>query len=302
MSSKVAKAVTDKVLDMLEQGLVPWERPWDASVGMPTNAVSGKVYRGSNLFMLSWHAMEHNCESNLFATPKQVNDLGGFIKRGAKVAWVHFWKQWTKPHDDANCKLDDDGNCICEDQRFWVIKAYKVLNLSQCSGLERYVAPNTNNGRLPRNNGKPIDKAEMIANGYQGAPVVIHGGNRACYTPSLDKVNMPKQETFKTMEEYYSTLFHELTHSTGHPTRLNRKGIATCTTFGSPEYSREELVAEMGAAMLSTFCNIEHATLNNSAAYIQGWLKALKKDTKAVLVAGAQAHKAMEHILGTGAE
>ena len=299
MSSKIAKTVTDTVISLLEQGTVPWEKPWDSTQGMMRNAVTGKEYRGSNQFMLNIHALQFNCNSNYWATPKQVNDIGGSIARGAKMGWVTFWKPWTAPHDDAKCLQDDKGNCICDDRVVWIIRAYKVVNLSQTTGLSQYDPPGERDRQKKARNNKPIDSAESIVKGYKDAPTVRHGGSVACYQPSIDKVSMPDKQAFKGMEEYYSTLFHEFTHSTGHESRLNRKGITACTTFGTPEYSREELIAEMGAAMLSMTCGISHKTLNNSASYIASWIKVLKRDPKAVLVAGSAAHKAIDYILGT---
>ena len=145
---------------------------------------------------------------------------------------------------------------------------------------------------------QPIEEAEQVATKYQGQIEVIHGGSRAYYQPSNDWIRMPEKETFDDAEEYYSTLFHEFTHSTGHKTRLNRPGITEAHYFGDEIYSKEELIAEMGAAMLSGVVGIENKTIKNSASYIQSWLGKLKEDRKLVVHAAAAAQRAADFILG----
>jgi antirestriction protein ArdC len=133
-------------------------------------------------------------------------------------------------------------------------------------------------------------------------PEIRHGGGRACYLPSVDRVEMPRAETFRSGQDYYSVLFHELTHSTGHASRLDRKGVGSSdgewSSFGSTPYAREELVAEMGAAFLAGHAGIVERTIDNSAAYVASWLQRLKEDTKLVVQAAAQAQKAADFILG----
>jgi len=143
----------------------------------------------------------------------------------------------------------------------------------------------------------PIEKAEQIILGMPLKPDIYHAGNKACYNPSKDAIHLPNQQTFHMPEEYYCTAFHELIHSTGHTSRIGRKSILEPTYFGSHEYSKEELVAEMGAAFLCGYAGIEQKTIENSAAYIQGWLKVLKKDKTMLVHAAAQAQKAADYIL-----
>ena len=143
----------------------------------------------------------------------------------------------------------------------------------------------------------PIESCEQVVTAWLDKPTIQHGSNRACYSKSLDLVQMPDRVSFESAEEYYSTLFHELTHSTGHPRRLNRSTLATFERFGDEKYSAEELVAEMGAAFLCGLTGIENKTIRNSAAYLHSWLGMLKQDSRLVLIAAGQAQKAADMIL-----
>ena len=293
MANDVAKSIpariTEQILAKLDNGVVPWERPWDPAVGRPANAVTGKPYRGANIFILSAHADYYGCESPLWATPKQINDLGGSIRRGAKVAWVHFWNLWTpKPKDE------DD-----EPEARWIVKAFRAINLSQTVGLEGYEAPAHKGAAHIAREHTPIAKAEAIVAGYKGKPPIrTSSDGRAFYNYMSDYVSIPPANAFRDSEHYYSVLFHELTHSTGHPDRLARKSIVEAAPFGTPHYGREELIAEMGAAMLSAVAGIEHATLNTSAGYLNSWREKIGEDKRAIVTAGAQAQKAVDLILG----
>ena len=176
-----------------------------------------------------------------------------------------------------------------------MLRYYSVFNVEQCEGLKMPVE-NTDDAPLEFN---PIEAAEAIVNGYEGKPTIKETEKaRAYYSPGLDYIHMPKRETFHSVEEFYSTLFHELTHSTGHENRLKREGIIGMHYFGDAVYSREELVAEFGAAFLCGHAGIENVTLDNSAAYIQSWLKVLKNNKQWLVIAAAQAQKAAEHVLG----
>jgi antirestriction protein ArdC len=172
-----------------------------------------------------------------------------------------------------------------------MLRYYRVFNLDQVTRIKK---PDI--GGLPAF--QPIKEAEEISAKYQAQIEVIHRGNRAFYRPSTDSVHMPERETFDNPESYYSTLFHEFTHSTGHESRLNRNGIVETHFFGDEIYSKEELVAEMGAAMLCGIVGIENKTIRNSASYIQSWLGKLRDDKKLVVYAAAAAQKAADFILG----
>lgn len=144
----------------------------------------------------------------------------------------------------------------------------------------------------------PVEKAEAIISGYTNPPKITHAPGGAWYKAGVDQVNVPKKNEFKDVNKYYSTIFHELVHSTGHKQRLKRDGIANTSFFESLTYSKEELVAEIGASFLCAMAGIDNTTLDNSAAYIQGWLGVLKDDPKMVVHASQQAQKAADWILG----
>ena len=182
---------------------------------------------------------------------------------------------------------------------FFIARAYRVVNVDQCQGpgIDRFREKHAVEGP-PQKDNDPIAGCEQIVAGMPSPPAIRHGGNRACYWPGIDQISMPKRETFVSSEAYYSALYHELCHSTGHPDRLNRKTLVAGAPFRSPIYSREELTAEMGAAFLCAQAGIDDPTIENSAAYLQGWLKYLSSDPKALLVAGAQAQKAADYVQG----
>ena len=180
-----------------------------------------------------------------------------------------------------------------------IIRAYRVVNCAQCEGPGIDAFRDRHPDETPlRNDNDAIAACDAIVAGMPNPPSIRFGGDRAFYRQWTDEVHMPKREAFVSSEEFYSTLLHELVHSTGHRERLNRKTLTDGTPFGSPTYTREELVAEMGAAFLCAEAGIEDPTIDNSAAYIAGWLSFLRSDPKALVVAGAQAQKAADHVLG----
>ena len=293
----VYERVTERVTELLEQGVVPWQKPWHAKVGPPRNGVSGRYYRGLNVFMLS-HA---GFESPWWFTPRQVNDLGGHIIKGEKVSWIHFFKPWLPKGDSADEPLEvdtDEVEISTRRRTVLICRAYRVVNLDQIAGpgADKFRAKHPTVER-PANN-DPIAGCESIVAGMPDPPAIRYGGDRACYWPAMDQISMPRREAFRSSEAFYATTFHELSHSTGHPDRLNRSTLVAGAPFGSPVYSLEELVAEMGAAFLCAEAGITDPTIQNSASYIAGWLKYVKSDPKALIVAGAQAQKAADHVLG----
>ena len=273
-------------------------------VGRPRNGVTGRYYRGLNVFMLS--AMGYG--SPWWFTPKQVNSLsgGGHIRKGERVSWVQFWKPWIPKTSEIEDSELDEAEIEGSGSRrkvYMIVRAYRVVNLDQCEGpgVDKFREKHPEREH-EGNDVQSISACEDIVKGMPEGPLIRHGGSRACYWPAIDVVHMPPKRSFESAEGYYSVVFHELTHSTGHEKRLNRKTLVAGAPFGSPTYSREELVAEMGAAFLCATAGISDPTLDNSAAYIGGWLKYLKSDPKALLVAGAQAQKAADLILGWAGE
>ena len=278
--SKVYQIISDRVMGLLEEGTPPWRRPWGGEFRFPRNMISGKDYRGINVFLLS--AMGY--ESPFWLTFKQAQSLGGSVRKGEKSVPVVFWKEW-----------ETEDRKIGESVKVPVLRYFSAFNLCQCEGIPDDKIPDEQ--RTVHEN-DPIDRCETVVSEMQRRPEISHGFRRAAYRPQLDTVYMPSIESFDGSPEYYGTLFHELGHATGHESRLNRKGITELAAFGSQDYGKEELVAEMTAAFLCGHCGIDTVTLENQAAYVSGWLRTIKQDAKLVVTAAAQAQKAADFILG----
>jgi antirestriction protein ArdC len=275
----VYSIITERIIAQLEEGTVPWRKPWKAqNGGNPANFGSRKTYRGINWFLLSFSP--YSCP--FWLTYKQAAEIGGNVRKGEKGTPVVFWN-WV----DSKTEKDASG----KPKKIPFLKHYTVFNVEQCDGINW--TPEVIEGA----EFNPIAEAESIVKSMPRAPALAHGGDRAYYRPSTDSVQMPTPETFDTAGNYYSTLFHELAHATGHESRLNRKGVAEVAAFGGETYAKEELVAEMGAAFLCAVSGIDN-TLPASASYIQGWLKQLKEDAKLVIHAAAQGQRAADYILG----
>jgi len=276
--SNTYEIVTDAIIKQLESGVAPWRKPWHT--GMPANLVSKKEYRGINVFLLGFQGYG----SRYWLTYRQAQTLGGNVKKGERGSKVVFWKI-----DEYEKKNKETGES--ENRKSILLRYFTVFNLEQCEGIK---SPDT---RLVVH---PIEQCESIVRSMPTPPKLVQEA-QACYRPSADTVGMPARSAFTSAEEYYSTFFHELTHSTGHPSRLGREGIMEHHPFGSEDYSKEELVAEMGAAMLCGVAGIESRTLDNSAAYLQSWITKLKSDSRLVVSAASQAQKAADYILAKGA-
>jgi antirestriction protein ArdC len=258
---------------------------------MPRNAVSKRQYRGINVFILA----SQSYGSPYWLTYKEAVRLGGHVCKGEHATPIIFWK-WIAREVEK-----DDGTLT--EKHFPFIRYYNVFNAEQTEGCR----PPSDS--VVEGEGKafdPIAACEAIyANMpnrpelYHGATEsILHGGKlEAYYSPSADRVVMPRREAFDSPEFYYSVLFHELTHSTGSKSRLNRETLTQAVKFGDTNYSREELVAEMGASILSGHTGIEQITLQNSAAYMASWIRALKGDPRLAIIAAANAQKAVDYIL-----
>ena len=276
----VYKLVTDRIIEPLEKGTVPWQRPW-RTAGIPRNAITGRPYKGLNALMLACLGYEQN----LFLTYSQVNkELKGRIKQGEHGHVITWWKS-NKPKE---------GEVQTEDKAKAYLRYYTVFNISQCEGIpEGFVIPQREEIELPA--------CEDIVKNMPQCPEIKHKSHPAFYHPIDDFINMPKRNAFNSDAAYYSTLFHELVHSTGHYSRLRRKDLIEMSEFGSEPYSHEELVAEIGTCFLQSVTGIE-SEFQNSAGYIQGWLSALKNDKRFILSASAMAQKAIDFILNISAE
>jgi antirestriction protein ArdC len=272
-NAQIYEAVTARIIECLEKGVVPWRKPW--GVAAPRNLSSGHVYRGINQMLLSCAAYA----SPYWMTLRQANELGGRVKAGERSTPIVFWKIYD--HELRNGEIE---------KRFF-LKRFFVFNAEQTQGI--YI-PKLQEPRSI----DPLDDCEAIVQAYENGPMIEHGGDRACYIPALDRVKMPSRNAFSSSAEYYSTLFHELVHSTGADWRLKRKAMTSAGFIASHAYSYEELIAECGAAFLCAQAGIAPQTLDNSAAYIGHWIKALKNEPQWVVMASAQAAKAADLIMG----
>lgn len=268
--------VTEKIIAKMEEGIVPWVRPWNMLP--PVNAVSKKKYKGINFLLLS---MSEYTDAR-WLTYKQAQSLGGSVKKGEKSTQVIFWKMLEVPREDS------DAMKILP-----LLRYYSVFNAEQCEGLQ---IPSTKEYMRLRDNEEHIEADAIIA-AMPNPPKIEHGGSRACYFPQQDLVKLPARDSFRSSEAYYAIKFHELVHSTGHQTRLKRPGITDWATFGDSLYSQEELVAELGAAFLCAIAGIDNTTEDTQrAAYIGGWLKALKNDKRMIVTAASAAQKAVNYV------
>lgn len=266
----VAEIVTNTIIKKLESGVIPWHRPWQG--GESVNYVTQKPYRGINRLLL---------DGGEYLTFQQIQERKGHIKKGAKSHIVVFYKP---------LQITDEDTDEIKDIR--LLRYYRVFSLADVEGIDskQTITPNQNCS---------IEACQKVIDDYvskSGITFTAKTSSHAYYSPSNDTVTVPKLEQFESSQEYYATAFHELMHSTGHKSRLNR--LSQTAHFGNNEYSREELTAEIGSAILCNHTGIDNAAVtDNSAAYIQSWLKALKGDANMVLVAAAKAEKAAEYIL-----
>lgn len=279
-SDDIYVQVTDRIVTALEEGTVPWRRPWAAGADSHRNPVSGTVYRGINPFLLELTGIDRGYSDPQWLTFKQAKTRGGSVRKGEKSTLVVFWKMLRG--------IDRETG---EERTLPLLRHYRVFNVEQVDGID-WPTPEE------REPFEPIDQCAGIVAGMPNAPTIKHGGNAACYVPAWDLVQLPQPDAFLSAEGYYATTFHELAHATGHASRLNRDELASSHAFGDAVYSREELTAEMASAMLCGVTGISPAVVDNSAAYIKGWLRALKDDRKMLVSAAGRAQRAADYIRG----
>ena len=298
MKFDIYEEVTNRIIQQLTQGIIPWRKPWRMSGvsikgetdlrKLAFNRVTKTAYSALNQMLLS--------RAGEYASFKQWQDLGGKVKKGAKAEIVVFWKWLESTTKDTTT---DEEKLV----KIPYLRYYQVFHIEDVDGVEplkfeEVKAPDETTF-------EPEAQAEELINEYcEREEIEIRfGGNSAFYAPRLDYIQLPERFQFgKKAGEFYSTAFHEIVHSTGHEERLDR--LNNCSGFGSDSYSKEELVAEIGAAGLLNLLNIEtESTFTNSVAYIQSWIKALRNDTKMIVQASSKAEKAVRYIIiGTAEE
>ncbi len=292
MASNVYEIVTERILKELETGTLPWRQPWRTMA--PANMASRKPYRGVNVWLLQFSRRS----SPYWGTFDQAKAAGGSVKRGEKASLVVFYRQYAreaKPGDGGTVRELEDGRLVKET---WVLRYYNVFNVEQMDLPDKVRATLEPAARTT----PPLEEAERIIRGMPNPPALRFGGDRACYHPIDDAILMPHRNAFENAETYYDTLFHEEVHATGHASRLDRPGITEgAAAFGSETYSKEELVAELGAAFLCGTAGIEQQTLQNSAAYIRNWSERLRADSRLIVTAASAAQRSADYILGHGA-
>lgn len=287
--------VTDRIIEELEKGVIPWHKPWTGVAladGGAVNYVSRKPYSFLNQMLLG--------RSGEYLTFKQVKELGGSVKKGAESQMVVFFtklkttKKVTTP----------EGEEKEEEKLIPYLRYYRVFHLDDCTGIESKIKVDEAGEAQPENTLQPIEQAEAIVDGYvsrENSPKFVNNkpSDQAFYSPVLDKVVVPMLSQYQVTEEYYSTTFHELVHSTMKKSRCDRTAENKMASFGSANYSREELVAELGSAMLCNVSGLDcEKAFKNSVAYIQSWLRQLKNDNKMIVWAASRAEKASKYIKG----
>jgi len=289
--ANVYDAITERIIDALEAGRIPWKKEWRTSgksSGLPYNLVSKQPYRGANVFSL----LCSGYSSSGWCTYKQAQALGYNVRKGEKSSPVIFWKFPAK----ADKTSSPDASTSTDDKRSAPFaRLYHVFNIEQLDGVP---------SELPFTDAvtfDPIAECEAVTAAFMASashPSLAHGGDSAHFNISRDHVQMPNRETFNSAGGYYATLFHEFAHSTGIKSRCDRAELQARTGFGSEEYSKEELTAEFAAAFLcaETGCSNEERIFN-SVAYIQGWISKLKNDKQMAVQAAQRAQKAADFIL-----
>jgi antirestriction protein ArdC len=270
--------ITDKIIALLEQKTVPWRKSW-TSAGVPKNLLTKRSYSGVNLLLLSVYGFEHN----LFLTFNQIKTIGASVKKGEKAIPVVFTKVIEK-------EAEKKGETVVEKKT--MLRYYNVFNVAQLKDLPIEL--------LPKEQGESnseIMECMQVIEGMPNKPKIEHKKQEAFYSPSLDLVNVPRLKSFKSSEDYYGTLMHELIHACGHSSRCNRSEVMENPKFGSEPYALEELVAELGSCYLRSLCGLDINDMSQNAAYIDNWLAVLKSDKRFIFKAATKAQQSVNYIL-----
>lgn len=305
-AAEVQQAITDRTVEWItKHDDVPWHKPWTVLTGQPRSMSTGKPYRGLNIWVLALTAQDEGYTSPWWGTYNRIAQLSGMVhdpkrhrwvspdgtprgvRKGSHGTRVYYWEVKHYP-DPTPQDPKHEGT-------YMFAKVDVVFNADQADGLpeEYYPKPGHDNTELPA--------PQIVADSYFArGPELRHGGEHAYYefSDGLDRVTIPDRSTFDSSGDYYWTLFHEATHSTGHPKRLDREGVRDFDHVGSGKYGREELVAQMGAAMLAAMTGIEtKSAADNSSAYVGGWLRKIKGDITLIPKAARLAQDAVDYIM-----
>lgn len=285
-NEEIFSKVFQKLTDMMETA-GRWVKPWEVSSTPHVNLVTGKPYRGYNVLALSISRDLNGFSSTTWLTMKQVRERKGKVIKGSKSTAIVYFRML-----EVDAPTADDPN---RKRTIPMLKYSNVFNVEQCEGIKDTRAPKP----VKLTKIQKIKACEDLVANYEDCPPIEHGGDSAYFSPSIDKIRMPLKKQFHSKEEYYSTLFHELVHSTGHKKRLDR--LEPNFNFGDHSYSREELVAEIGASFLRHLSGVDDKRVDeNSASYLKSWWKKLEKNPDDLRWASAKAQKAVDYM--TGAE
>lgn len=271
--------VTAKIIAKLETGVMPWVRGWNAGSSLPMNAVTNRAYSGINV-LLFWLSADQGYARPRYLTVKQANECGGHVRKGEHGERVVYFKQ---------LEITDRDNPD-ETKTIPMLREYSVFNVDQCSDLPDAIRLGPDTGTVNPDNRETLADSFIRATGAD----FREGAGKPCYVPSKDFITVPDWKDFHSKPEYYAAAFHELVHWSGHKSRLDRdlKG-----RFDKDAYAAEELIAELGAAFLCAEFGFDNAS-DNQASYLDGWLKILKADKRAIFTAASKAQKAADYLRG----
>lgn len=277
--SDLYQQITNQIVSALENGVKPWHKPWKAGKpAFPTNFKTKARYRGINVLSLWATALDSGFDSSWWLTYKQAQELGGQVRKGERSSLGVFYKKLDidVPEEDRN-EDGDEVRSVLMARSFW------LFNASQIDGIDF-------GDELQGTEFSPIDDAERLL--QSSGAEIIEGGARAYYRSADDAIRLPERRRFDQAGDFYATATHELTHWTGHKSRLDRQ---LGNRFGSEAYAMEELIAELGSAFVNADIGLQGELQH--ASYIESWLKVLKKDKKAIFTAASQAAKAHQFIM-----
>lgn len=288
---KICDKFTELVIENLEKGEIPWQKPWYSSEsGFFCSFATKKPYRGTNAILLSlFSSIVSGTDSKYWATFNQIKKNKNYkLKKGSKGCHIVYYNVIQKVDEES-------GNIIS----FPIIKTSIVFNMAMVEGYDLEAEKNESTKDVTKAQAEfnKIQACEDVVSSYKDKPEIKYGGSTACYIPSKDEILMPEKKDFKDSESFYATLFHEMAHSTGHSKRLNRKEVVNIDSFGSHSYSLEELVAEFSSAFLCGYAGILNKVEQNSQAYIQSWARVLKKDPSLVFEASKRASKVFDYVM-----